>query len=74
MPVKQLNLKVPQSIYDRLDEYVERTGATKTEIAVHALSQYLNCAEDAPLRRAHGSPRNEAGHLEVKVDRLCFRN
>ena len=63
MATQQLNLKVPVSIYQRLDEYVERTGVTKTEVVVNALAQYLGCEENVALLQ-------RVAHIEARLAML----
>lgn len=56
---KLLSLKIPLNIYDQLDNYVTRTGITKTEVVANALAQYLGCADNVPL--LHPMAHLEAG-------------
>ena len=36
-----ISIRVPENIRKRLDEYVDKTNLTKTEVMVRALTQYL---------------------------------
>ncbi len=45
----QIAIRLPQSLMEKLNTYVERTGASKTEVMVGALAQYLDCPESISL-------------------------
>ena len=34
---------------EKLNDYVENTGTTKTEVIVGALAQYLDCTQDLSM-------------------------
>lgn len=41
--------RIPPSLYEKLSDYMNRVGATKSEILLAALAQYLGATEDVPL-------------------------
>ena len=41
-----ISIRVPDNIRKRLDEYVDKTNLTKTEIMVRALTQYLGINDE----------------------------
>ncbi|NEP59805.1 MAG: DNA-binding domain-containing protein [Symploca sp. SIO2G7] len=41
--------RIPQSLHDKLSDYMNRVGATKSEIMTAALAQYLGSAENVPM-------------------------
>lgn len=45
----QVGLRVPPTLYKKLECHAEQIDASKTEIILTAIAQYLNSAEDAPL-------------------------
>ena len=45
----QLVVKVPPSLLNDLNGYVETTGASKTDVVVSAIAQYLGSVENVPL-------------------------
>lgn len=63
MSKPQIVIRISPSILEKLNNYVEQTGVSKTDVVIGALAQYLGCAEDVPL-----SQRLTA--LEAKVEKL----
>ena len=45
----QIAVRVPPSLLAELNQYVEKTGTSKTDLVVSAIAQYLGCAESVPL-------------------------
>ena len=45
----QLAVRIPRFLHEKLNSYIDRTGASKTEVVVGALAHYLGCVEDLPL-------------------------
>ncbi len=45
----QIAVRIPPSLMEKLNSYVEHTGSSKTEVIVSALAKYLNCTEAIPL-------------------------
>ena len=41
MAKSQIAVRIPQTLLDSLNEYVDHTGITKTEVVVDALRRYL---------------------------------
>lgn len=39
MSKSQLGLRIPTSLFNELDRYVEKTGTSKTEVVCRAVSQ-----------------------------------
>ena len=40
--------RIPQELYDRLDQHVKESGEGKTQILINALSQYLGIEISTP--------------------------
>ena len=59
----QIAIRLPISLMERLNTYVERTGASKTEVMVGALAQYLDCPESIPLSQ-------RMAEVEMRLDDL----
>ena len=38
----QITVRLSPSLLGSLDQYIERTGTSKTEVVVSAIAQYLN--------------------------------
>ena len=56
-------MRIPHSLLEKLNSYVDSTGTTKTEVIVGALAQYLGCAETVPLSQ-------RVAELEMRVNQL----
>jgi len=63
MSKSQIAIRIPSRLLEKLNEYVERTGTSKTEVVVGALAEYLGCAEDIPISQ-------RVAALESKVKEL----
>ncbi len=61
----QIAIRLPESLMEKLNTYVERTGASKTEVMVGALAQYLHCPESIPL-----SQRMAEVEIRVSIARI----
>ena len=60
-------VRIPPSLLEKLNGYVDRTGASKTEVVVAALAQYLDCAEDIPLSQRLAEFERRLLGLEVQM-------
>jgi hypothetical protein len=49
MSKSQLGLRIPTSLFNELNSYVEKTGTSKTEVVCSAIAEYLGCADSIPL-------------------------
>ena len=47
----QIAVRVAQPLLDRLKDYVRRTGTSKTDVVIGAISNYLGCEEDVSLHQ-----------------------
>lgn len=45
----QLGIRIPTHLNQRLTDYIERTGLSKTEVVINALASYMGCSEEIPL-------------------------
>ena len=52
---------------DKLNQYVKRTGVSKTEVMVGALAQYLDCPESIPLSQRMIDVEKKVAELEGLV-------
>ncbi len=66
----QLAVRIPEKLQEKLDNYIGQTGATKTEVVVNALGEYLDCAETIPLteRLAEFDKRLSLIEAQMKVN------
>ncbi|MEG4286338.1 hypothetical protein QUB68_24725 [Microcoleus sp. A006_D1] len=62
-----IGARIPPTLYDKLSEYVNRVGATKSEILIAALAQYLGATEDLPLSQRIMELEQRMAALEAKM-------
>ncbi len=67
MAKSQIAVRVPPTLLEKLNSYVEKTGTSKTEVVVGALAQYLGCAEDVPLSQRMAEVERRLAELEAEV-------
>ncbi len=63
----QVAIRLPPHLMDKLNSYIERTGASKTEVIVGALAQYLNCPESMPFTQKMAEMERRIAELEELV-------
>lgn len=63
MSKSQLGLRIPTSLFNELNRYVEKTGTSKTEVVCTAIAEYLGCADNLPLSQ-------RVGELEAQMKEL----
>lgn len=49
MGKRQIAVRLPDSLLDRLDNYVKEKKTSKTDVVIGALAQYLDSPENVPL-------------------------
>ena len=69
MAKSQIAVRIPRSLLEKLNSYVYKTGATKTEVIVGALAQYLDCKEDLSMPKRMTEMERRIAILETKVKR-----
>ncbi|EAZ93149.1 hypothetical protein [Crocosphaera chwakensis] len=66
MSKSQLGLRIPTSLFNELDRYVEETGTSKTEVVCRAIAEYLGCADNIPLSQRMTEIERRVAALEGK--------
>lgn len=61
----QIAVRLPQPLLDRLNDYVRRTGASKTDVVIGAISNYLGCEEDISLHQRMKKLEKRVEELEA---------
>ncbi|WP_223278114.1 DNA-binding domain-containing protein [Nostoc sp. 'Peltigera membranacea cyanobiont' 232] len=56
----QIVVRLSPELLEKLNKYAEQAGASKTDVVVGALSQYLGCGEALPLNQ-------KVAELEARV-------
>lgn len=63
MSKPQIDIRIPPSLLEELNSYIERTGTSKTDVVVSSITTYLGCGSDVPLSQ-------RVAELETKVEVL----
>ncbi len=63
----QIAIRLPVPLMEKLNAYVKRTGASKTEVMVGALAQYLDFPESIPLSQRVSEIEKRMKELESLV-------
>ena len=66
MPKSQIAVRIPPPVLAELNEYVKRTGTSKTEVVVGAIANYLGCTEKIPLAQRMADFEKRLAALEAK--------
>jgi hypothetical protein len=64
MSKPQIAIRLSPSLLQELNNYVELTGTSKTDVVVSAISQYLGCADNMPLNQRVGELERRVRELE----------
>ena len=67
MAKSQIAVRVPPTLLEKLNSYVEKTGTSKTDVVVSAIAQYLGCAESVPLSQRLAEVERRVAELEKEV-------
>ncbi|MDJ0633779.1 MAG: ribbon-helix-helix protein, CopG family [Xenococcaceae cyanobacterium MO_188.B29] len=62
----QIAVRIPPSLMEKLNSYVEKTGSSKTEVIVGALAHYLGCAEAIPFGERMAEVERRLAVLEAE--------
>ena len=60
----QIAIRLPVPLMEKLNAYVKKTGASKTEVMVGALAQYLDFPESIPLSQRMAEVERRLAVLE----------
>jgi hypothetical protein len=72
MSKPQIAIRLSPFLLQELNNYVELTGTSKTDVVVSAISQYIGCADNMPLNQRMGELEKRLRELESKFDERCF--
>ncbi|MEA5537009.1 DNA-binding domain-containing protein [Crocosphaera sp. XPORK-15E] len=62
----QIAVRVPPSLFDELNDYVNKTGTSKTDVVVSAIAEYLGCTDNVPLSQRMTELEQRMAALETK--------
>ncbi len=71
MAKSQIAVRVPSSLLAELNNYVEETGISKTEVVVSALAEYLGHTDSVPLNKRVAELEEKFASLETQVKGIC---
>ncbi|HLO84558.1 MAG TPA: DNA-binding domain-containing protein [Nostocaceae cyanobacterium] len=63
----QIVVRLAPELLEKLNNYAQQTGASKTDVVVGALSQYLGCAEALPLNQKVAELESRIATVEAMV-------
>ncbi len=64
-----ITIRIPHDISLQLSTYMQQTGASKTEVVVSALAQYLGCVENLPLSQRVAELEARMAHMEASMNK-----
>ena len=67
MAKSQIAVRIPRDLLEKLNNYVNNTETTKTEVIVGALAQYLGCTQDLSIPRRVAEVERKLLLLEAQV-------
>jgi metal-responsive CopG/Arc/MetJ family transcriptional regulator len=67
MGKRQIAVRLPDGLLDRLDSYVKDKKTSKTNVVIGALAQYLDSPENVPLGERMTALENRMTQLETKL-------
>ena len=62
----QITIRLEPSLLSELNQYVESTGSSKTEVVVSAIAQYLGCADQVSINQRMAELERRMAVLEAK--------
>ena len=63
----QITVRISPSLLNSLNQYVEETGTSKTDVVISAIAQYLDCTESTPLSQRMTELEKKVAELELEV-------
>ncbi|MGK7879657.1 MAG: DNA-binding domain-containing protein [Crocosphaera sp.] len=67
MSKSQLGVRIPNTLLNELNSYVEKTGTNKTQVIVNAIAEYLGCGDSVPLSERVAEVERRISELENEV-------
>lgn len=69
----QIAVRMPQTLFDQLNQYVEQTGTSKTDVVISAIAEYLGCADNVPLSQRMTQLEQKFASLEAQLKAVTQR-
>ncbi len=74
MGKRQIAVRVPDSLLERLDNYVKEKKTSKTDVVIGALAQYLDSPENVPLGERMTAVEDKLAQLEAQLKAIETNN
>ena len=68
MTKPQITIRLFPTLLTELNQYVESTGTSKTDVVVSAIAQYLGCAESMPFSQRLAELERRVATVETKIE------
>ncbi len=62
----QITIRLEPSLLSELNQYVESTGSSKTEVVVSAIAQYLGCVDQVSINQRMAELERRMAVLEAQ--------
>ena len=62
----QITVRISPSLLTSLNQYVESTGTSKTDVVISAIAQYLDCADQVSINQRMAELEKKVEALEAK--------
>ncbi len=66
MTKPQITIRLSPSLLSELNQYVESTGTSKTDVVVSALAQYLGCVDQVSINQRMAELERRMAVLEAQ--------
>ena len=66
MTKPQITVRLSPSLLAELNQYVENTGTSKTDVVVSAIATYIGCNESVRINQRVAELEKRVAELEVK--------
>ena len=63
----QITVRISPSLLNSLNQYVESTGTSKTDVVISAIAQYLDCSDSKPVNQRLAELEKRMSAVEAKV-------
>ena len=63
----QITVRISPSLLNSLNQYVESTGTSKTDVVISAIAQYLGCADQVSINQRIADLEQKMAKLEFEV-------
>ncbi len=68
MTKPQITVRISPSLLNSLNQYVEETGTSKTDVVISAIAQYLGNAESMPFSQRLAELERRMAAVETKIE------